>query len=222
MKERIVVALKEPIQVVKWGYEVTRQDILEKMSNDVLSFNGKPEHSGIALGHPKFAHYREILPDVMMKLTASISDSLAGQIQEFDSTDEQRKADLEARLHYAVVETVVREEVGKHLVQGTERKLFTKAIDTNNKGRWKSPWTVTHKRVVKTGKYRPSSEYVSYEGEHEYDSGGLDDMKTHVLFKLYREHLDGFPSNGQLEIIVDKENTYEFAGERAAELLMRP
>jgi hypothetical protein len=220
VKERIVVALKEPVCITGWGYETSRQGILDKMSNEVSSFKSykQYQHEEIALGHSRFAHYREILPDVMMKLVASIIEG-----QERTNGDEQRHLsdELQARLNRAVVEVVVREMVGKKLIAGTPRSLFTKPIDTKNKGRWKYPWLVIAKRVVKTGKYRPSSEYVSYEGEHEYDGGGLDDMKTHVLLKLYRERLDGLPVESAQDIIVDRENTYDGAGERAAEILMR-
>ena len=38
------------------------------------------------------------------------------------------------------------------------------------------------KRVVKTGRYfPPHSYYDSYSGEYDYDPGGLEEMKTHVI-----------------------------------------
>ena len=43
---------------------------------------------------------------------------------------------------------------------------------------------VLGKRVVKTGKYFAShSWYDSYTGEYEYEPGGLEDMKTHVIIR---------------------------------------
>ena len=43
---------------------------------------------------------------------------------------------------------------------------------------------INGKRVVKTGKRFAGSSSVSYEGEYDYENGGLNDMKTHTLLKL--------------------------------------
>lgn len=60
---------------------------------------------------------------------------------------------------------------------GPDRQIFTEEL----------PYVkdqivdVLGKRTVKTGKYFPPSHYVSYEGEHYYEAGGLSDEKIHIL-----------------------------------------
>lgn len=44
--------------------------------------------------------------------------------------------------------------------------------------------TVSGKYVVRTGRYYPPCSWTSYEGEHDYESGGLEDAKTHVILRL--------------------------------------
>lgn len=43
---------------------------------------------------------------------------------------------------------------------------------------------IISKRVVKTGEYFPSTSYYDYNGETEYEPGGLRKEKTHVLLNL--------------------------------------
>lgn len=43
---------------------------------------------------------------------------------------------------------------------------------------------VTKKRFVKTGKRYPSRSWTSYEGEHEYEPGGLENEQTHCVYEL--------------------------------------
>lgn len=44
---------------------------------------------------------------------------------------------------------------------------------------------ITGKRTVKTGTYYPPYSGYSYEGEYDYESGGLTDEKTHILLSFW-------------------------------------
>lgn len=48
-------------------------------------------------------------------------------------------------------------------------------------------WVVTGKRLVKTGKRYPSSNYYSfYSGEYDYEPGGLENEQTHCVYSVQR------------------------------------
>lgn len=42
---------------------------------------------------------------------------------------------------------------------------------------------VEGKYVVRTGKHYPPCSWTSYEGEHDYEPGGLEDAKSHVILR---------------------------------------
>lgn len=49
-------------------------------------------------------------------------------------------------------------------------------------------YTILNKRVVKTGTYYgPCGGYDSYSGEYDYDPGGLENMKTHILLSIHND-----------------------------------
>lgn len=63
---------------------------------------------------------------------------------------------------------------------GNERKILYNPSEHSNAGAG-SVLEVIGKRVVKTGLRFSASSWVSHEGEQEYESGGLSDIKTHIL-----------------------------------------
>ena len=49
------------------------------------------------------------------------------------------------------------------------------------------PWLVVKKSLVKTGKRYPSRSYHSgYDGEYNYEPGGLEDERTHCVYSVER------------------------------------
>jgi hypothetical protein len=71
---------------------------------------------------------------------------------------------------------------------GKQRRIHTRTL-TPIKGLLA---TVDARRVVKTGDHYPAySSYDSWNGDYDYEPGGLSNEKTHVLYKLY---VDGYGS----------------------------
>ena len=50
-------------------------------------------------------------------------------------------------------------------------------------------FSVSNKKVVKTGVYTHATSYTSYYGETDYRPAFLDNEKTHILLRLYPSHL---------------------------------
>ena len=100
------------------------------------------------------------------------------------------------RVFNEIMRTLAYAEVGKMGHGGKERKLHTEF-----KPEFKDKIMKVHsKRCAKTGfYYAPSGGYDSWTGEYDYECGGLDKQKTHILLDVY-EPMDIWYTSFRLEI----------------------
>jgi hypothetical protein len=66
---------------------------------------------------------------------------------------------------------------------GKDRKIFEEPIEAYRL-RTKEPWKVEAKRLVKTGTRYGPRVHRNWEGEEDYEPGGLDGGKTHCVYTI--------------------------------------
>ncbi len=89
--------------------------------------------------------------------------------------------DIQDDTHEKILDIMAWKVLKKKGFGGPQRQLFTIKKESL---RGKSA-VVVGRKVVKTGKYFSPSRYFSnYDGEYDYEPGGLSDEKTHVLLQL--------------------------------------
>jgi hypothetical protein len=220
------IALLEPIHIKRWGYEVDRQTVLDKlMAEACADDNGNRKtfiedqnpHLTIAQRHPLFRKYWELMPGAFNLALHELQESYEGRKIDF-----QIESKLVYDVHWKVVEHYVQQIVRAQMGREQERKLWTDGFSSNSvaSGSWRGPWDVLYKRVVKTGRYYPATG-----GDEDCDPAMLCDEKTHVLFWVERARLPGMKfvrdaDNLGGQFIVERSNTVEWSNQRSAEILM--
>lgn len=228
-----LVYLKEPIHVVKFGYEVERHDILEKLGTEAWDAKeGPPPAVGaakpfrvkighdtkkyIADFHPRFENYR--------RLMARHFHELAGAVG-------ARNLDkLRIEINDRMIEAHIQTELKKRMKAGAERKVWTKTFaETHPEAKseeWRGPWEISATRVVKTGTYYPGTHGSwSMDGEWDQEYPCLVGQQTHVLLLVRHRNFgkmqffEGFKGFGEA-FVVDRKNTYDARQELVAQILM--
>ncbi len=239
-----LVGLKSPIYVKRWGYKVDRQTILDRMFEVAQKAEGTPvdvwkqgrdrdkPHLFIAQYHPAFRKFRDTLGSQLGEILKMISWPTRAHrkpIWALEGGDPD--AGLVYDIQWKVVEEYVQRIIRQRLGRKQERKLWTASfLETHPKTvkdkLWRAPWRVLYKRVVQTGMYYPACGGGGYDGDYDWEPAGLANAKSHVLYWLERVHAPGILSfnRGEYELdgafIVERENTFNWSAERAAEVLM--
>ena len=232
-----MVSLLTPIYVKRWGYEVSRETVLQKLleeaykavpgaSAPIFVGVGDHPHLTIAQRHPMFKKYWESMPQSFDKI-----------LETLDFEEKGGKIDLRVLnynvnsllhdIHWKVVEHFVQAVVDEQRRKTQARKLFTASFEeTHDKkvvaaGTWRGPWIVRFRRIVKTGTYHPCS---GGGPDWEPDPPHLSHEKTHVLYWLdyaprYKDNFDD-KYKGLETVYVEKSNTVDWACEKSARVLM--
>jgi hypothetical protein len=96
------------------------------------------------------------------------------------------QSDMSATVHGMLGCAVAAWMLEKENFGGKDRSIFEQE-NYRLKERPESPWVVTSRKLVKTGRRFPSkSYYSSYSGEYDYEPGGLDGEKTHCVYSIQR------------------------------------
>ena len=209
---KYLIGLQKPECVQRWGYEVDRKIVLERLRKEALKLMeeetlGRPldlnEHVMIAQHHPTFSSVREALKTIR---GAIVSVSGEGVMPE---------------IFHELVEAHIQNVVAKCKRTGQQRKLWMETIGGSEGGEgWRGPWRVLAKRIVKTGTYEAASGGGrDYFGEQDdYEPACLCNQKAHVL--LLAEHWDDREGKWLGEITVERTNTFPWECEQAAQKLM--
>jgi hypothetical protein len=102
------------------------------------------------------------------------------------------------RVGYELTPGTVRAVVAMRGFGGKERKLFYKEVvpygqvycDGMTWDRTGLVYTVAGKSTVMTGKYYPPSGGQGFDGDWDYEPGGLEDMQCHVLLDIGGEKIE--------------------------------
>ena len=103
------------------------------------------------------------------------------------SLEVNKVSDMSATVHGMLGAAVAAWMLEAENFGGKERQIFEQE-NYRLEERPDSPWLVTARKAVKTGKRFPSrSYYSSYDGDYDYEPGGLDDERTHCVYSLQRD-----------------------------------
>lgn len=94
---------------------------------------------------------------------------------------------MSATVHGMLCSAIAAYRLEKKNFGGGERRIFERP-GPFKKGQ---VWTVTGRKMVKTGKRFPSSSwYDSYTGEHNYEPGGLENKQSHCVYRVKRGYIE--------------------------------
>jgi hypothetical protein len=156
------VKIVVPEVVVRVGYPLTKAEMMKRQTPEQLQ----------AIRDMMRAFNTVVLPETQSDLLGAVTENSA-------------KVDkLYEKIRYAMAGRMLEQEG----FGGKQRRIHTYTL-TDIKGKLA---TVNAKRVVKTGDYYGAySSYDAWNGDYDYEPGGLSNEKTHVLYKLY---VDGYGS----------------------------
>lgn len=216
------LGISEPTYIKRWGYEVDRSTVLDKLFSEATGHNPSAKrddrekpHRIIAHRHPVFSDYWKVVPNLMTEALKLLPLRDAEKVVHAN--------------HREVVEAYVRNVVREQMVREQKRTLWKKSfLETLppaavNAESWRGPWEPIGKRVVKTGTYSPESGGPNDYGDSDYEPASLVDAKTHVLLLIrYAEHGLLLPGRNGLcgLFVIERAISYDWRCEKVARTLM--
>jgi hypothetical protein len=214
-----MVALKEPVQVVKVGYEVGRDEIMEQLAREAspvpadapTGFEGdyfpfKDFVFHVVSGHNLLWKYWNDRENFRKHLDSLLGDALGSA----DIGEVLQSIDM------AVVRRMVRARVRQELVGNRKRILWTEPIEGDADESWRGPWAVRGWRMATTGTYTPGYG-GGYGGGEDEEGPSIRNVKHHVLLLVEWVGEGGLRGGSY---VVEKGNTYPWTNVATANTLM--
>lgn len=180
------VRIINPNAFIRCGYALTHDILCDKHSDQVYSMADK-----------LYALLYDLPP---FEKATDVVDSPLGVI----NIGASNLQDKEHRVYTHLVSAVCSKLLRDLKWGGKERKVFEEPIESYRL-RTKEPWKVESKRFVKTGTHYSSRTSWSWDGDPDYEPGGLSDEKTHCVYKISsdRDWLEIVATNCEVIALAD-------------------